>query len=170
MSSQFLSLAELPPRSSWLRSLLSVPRDEVLNVVAALRARDELSVSYLQAPQSGLSMLRMAEPCLGDHYHVGEVPVSISVVQVKRDGDGATWDGAAQAMTDDDELITTLAIADAMLAHASEDFPELVALVAHGWSLANTEDATRATVLHRTSVRFDLLETSADDDDDENQP
>lgn len=151
-----------PPRGQWLRALLALPACETEAVAARLTERYRVCPRAL--PQSGLGMLAMREPNLGQRFLLGEFPLATAEVELE-DDHGQRHLGAARLLHDSRDLATAAATCDAALAADLPGSEEVRALVARGWQRVQREDRVRSGLLTTTTVDFSRLEVHDDDDE-----
>lgn len=148
-------------RADWLQALMALSRDEVKDVVQGLLTDKEVRLTTL--PNSGLGLLKFNDSALNQSFYLGEFPLASASVEITL-ADGSQILGAAQVMDDDSDFATSLAIADAILAHGAEDSKKLTEMVAQGQKKRQDEQAIRQSILTRTKVDFSLLNMADDRD------
>lgn len=149
------------PRGQWVRAFARLDPHSLKR--AARRVAEELKVEERRLCEGGLAMLRLRECCYGEDFLLGEFPLGVAEVIV-RSRDGRSGTGAAQVMDSDPDLALAMAVLDAVLAHRLPGWEQAAELVADGQRLVLREDAVRAAVLERTTVRFTGLEETEDHD------
>lgn len=113
-------------------------------------------VRLTSLPVSGLAMMQLRESVNGDAFNLGEIPMSSASVELEL-GDGKSVSGAANAMIDDADLVTWMAVCDAALRHELAGREKIEALVDEGLAKLQKDQDIRQSILHRTKVRFSLL-------------
>lgn len=150
-------------RASWTSALMALPREQLVSTVDEIAK--EFNVRLIALPASGLGMLKFKDSALEQSFFLGEFPLSTASVELTL-ADDRQIQGAAQIMDDDSSYATSLAIADAVLAHKVSGYEVLIALVLLGKQNVLHEQTIRNSMLTRTKVDFSLL-SMADGDDDE---
>ncbi len=150
-------------RVSWTSALMALPREQLVSTVDEIAK--EFNVRPIALPASGLGMLKLKDSALEQSFFLGEFPLATASIELTL-ADGRQIQGAAQILDDDSSYATSLAIADAVLAHKVSGFESLIELVLLGKKNVLREQAIRNSMLTRTKVDFSLL-SMADGDDDE---
>lgn len=148
-------------RSVWMRALMALPRESVKALIGELS--QDLSVRLTTLPNSGLGLLKFKDSALKQSFYLGEFPLASASVELTL-ADGRRVLGAAQVMDDDADLATSLAIADAILAHGAPGNDELVNMVAMGEREHQREQTIRNAMLSRTKVNFSLLNMAQEEE------
>lgn len=152
---------DLPPREQWVRALTAHPPQTLIDLADTLGR--PWRITYDTLPETGLTLLQLADSVFHHPYYLGELPLSTASV-VLSDADGQPWPGAAQVMSDVPNLATALAVCDALLAHRLEGWPQVAELVQQGMAQRQQDLAQRGAMLAKTRVNFSLL--SQEDSDD----
>jgi len=123
---------------------------------------DEYEVTYKSIPQSGLGVLQTKDTAMHEPYFLGEFPIATSWV-VLTDKENNTYEGAAQLMDDDENLVSLFAVCDAILANNLSSCNKLSDLVVLGEFKFAQEVRTRKAMLGSTAVDFSLLGAAEED-------
>ncbi len=150
-------------RAGWTSALMALPRKQLVSTVDEIAK--EFNVRLIALPASGLGMLKFKDSALEQSFFLGEFPLATASVELTLT-DGRQIQGAAQIMEDDSSYATSLAIADAVLAHKVSGYEGLKALVQLGKQKILREQAIRNSMLTRTKVDFSLLSMTDGDDDE----
>ncbi len=149
------------PRSQWLRLWTALPARLITETVRTLETHHR--VEDLHLPQSGLGLLPLKDGALGEHYFLGEVPVTRAHVRI-RDGQGRTGEGAAVALDDRSGMARALAILDGVLMCGLSGWENAVDLLDKGRAEVTSIERQRNKLLAATRVDFSLLGAEGDDD------
>lgn len=151
--------SQLPPRSRWPALLSRLSRDELTASVTALKTAD-YTIAPLRQAEDGFALLQLEDSCQYQPFNLGELPLATAVVAVTAP-DGTAYEGACQLMTADTELVTAIAVWDAILA-ATDAQPAArqqgVALLAEGQKRQDAIDLERKAILARTKVNFTMMD------------
>lgn len=148
----------LPVRARWARSFAAADRLELENLVEVLK--DSYSVRSISPAVSGLGMLQIADSVSGDGFHLGEFTLATASVELT-DVNGNQISGGAAIMADDEDLVHSLAILDAVLAARSAGFKQVETLLLQGQMVLEDEDKRRKQILASTSVDFSTLDEAS---------
>lgn len=139
------------------RAMVALARvDQDLLAAAVKQISDRYPVRPTSTPLAGLAMMRVTESVNGDAFNLGEIPLSSATIDLELP-DGSSVSGGACIMVDDPELVTNLAICDAVLRHTVPGGEAILGLLALGRELLQQEQDIRQSILDRSQVRFSLL-------------
>lgn len=150
-------------RKDWPRALATQPKTEI-NAILAVIGKDWV-INPVQLSQAGLAMLQLCDSAFNDPYFLGEIPLATAWIEITTK-QGDKFQGAAQLMDDDQEKIETLAVCDAVLANQLPGWQEIYRFVEIGMVEITEKQNLRNAMLAKTRVDFDLLNTTAEDQDD----
>lgn len=140
--------------------LVAAGREPVLNAAAQLI--EGLTVTPLQAAESGLALMQWRDAVQHQPFFLGEAPMSrAAVALVNHRGERA--EGGAVVMADDAELAHALAVLDAVFAHRWPGADAVDALALRGAVAREDIRAVRQAGLKRTRVDFALLAEAGED-------
>ncbi|MFW5829387.1 MAG: phosphonate C-P lyase system protein PhnG, partial [Planctomycetota bacterium] len=86
------------PREQWSRCLAVIASERLTAITRRLCQGFE--IRHRQVPQSGLGMLRLREPSLGDAFNLGEFPLCVVAVDLI-DAQSQLISGGCALMSDD---------------------------------------------------------------------
>lgn len=152
----------IPDRSQWLRSLMSLPAEVVINAVKILTADWQIKPKALS--QSGLGMMKLRDGAFHEPFYLGEIPVATAWLEILTP-DGETCEGAAQIMDDSSSLAETLALCDAILANRLSGWEQIADLVDQGMAQIQEQTRIRKAMLDRSRVNFSLLDAAGGEED-----
>lgn len=141
---------------------MAVATDEVCGLAETITKTWQLR--YKSLPQSGLGMMKLRDGAMNEPFYLGEIPVSSAWVELTLP-DGVVVEGAAQVMTDNQDLAEAIAVCDAILANELPEHEQVIALLEQGAELIAKETQNRKHMLERTRVDFSLLDATGDDDE-----
>ncbi|GAB4289972.1 MAG: hypothetical protein Kow0083_02850 [Methylophaga sp.] len=154
----------LNERTNWVRLLMGCPASQVCELAQQLSSQWPLR--YKSLPQSGLGMMKLRDGAMNEPFYLGEIPLASAWVELTLpSGDKA--EGAAQLMSDDQQLAEAVAICDAVLANRLEGAERIMSLLQQGHDIIAREKRHRKQMLQRTRVDFSLLD-AVEDNDEEN--
>lgn len=148
----------IPDRARWAVMFAAGNRCELEKLVE--RLKDSYSVRSVTPAVSGLGMLQIADSVRGDGFHLGEFTLSTASVELT-DANGNRIFGGAVLMVDDEDLVQSLAILDAVLAARSAGYPQVEALLLRGQAAMENADEDRKLILAATSVDFSTLDEAS---------
>ncbi len=150
-------------RSRWGVALQAIDREQVLSLAA--RITSTYPARHTRTPSAGLVMLQMRDSVLGEHFNMGEVPVSEARIALSV-GTSDDVIGGARIMKDDAELAEAIAVCDAVLAHDLEHQVEVAQLVEEGIARLDGRERVRRGIRCLTRVDFALLNQTLDEEDE----
>lgn len=150
------------PRHDWPRALATQSTQQLTAVLDEITVH--WTISPVQLPETGLAMLQLRDSAFNDPYFLGEIPLASAWVSIRTE-DQQEYQGAAQLMDDDREMIEALAVCDAILAHRLPGWQALYQRVEIGMAALANEQQRRNAMLAKTRVDFALLNATEQDDD-----
>lgn len=151
-------------RKNWVRLLMACPPIEVCELAQQLSS--DWQLNYKSLPQSGLGMMKVRDGAFNEPFYLGEIPLASAWVElVLPSGDKA--EGAAQVMSDDQNLAEAIAICDAVLANQLAGKELLMTLLQKGADSLLRENRNRQHMLHHTRVDFSLLDAAGESDEED---
>ncbi len=151
------------PRKDWPRALATQPIIKIDAILADLGKA--WIIKPVQLSQAGLAMLQLCDSAFNDPYFLGEIPLATAWIEITTE-QGERFQGAAQLMDDDQERIEILAICDAVLANQLPGWQTLYRIMEIGMKELVEKQNLRNAMLAKTRVDFDLLNATAEHQDD----
>ena len=147
-------------RSLWVKALTAHSQETILNLAEEISKYWQ--VKYRSLPQNGLSLLTMQDGVFHEPYYLGEIPISQAHLSLINE-QGESYDGAAQVMTDSEDLAVALAVCDAVMAHQLSGWEKVAQYVELGMKKREEENLIRGAMLAKTKVNFSLLSQEEND-------
>lgn len=145
------------------RALMALSPSRIKTTASAISA--DWDITPVSLSESGLAMLQLRDGALEERFNLGELPLSVAHLRIQPPGHRAV-EGAAAIMSDDRDLVESMAILDAVYAHALPGAEQIQALLEEGHALLAEADRRRNAMLTRTQVDFSLLDSVEDADAD----
>ena len=150
-------------RSLWVKALTAHSLETIFNLAEEITKNCE--VKYRSLPQNGLSLLTLQDGVFHEPYYLGEIPISHAYLSLINE-QGESYDGAAQVMTDSEDLAVALAVCDAVMANQLPGWEKVSHCIELGMEKREEENRMRGAILAKTKVNFSLL--SQEENDAEN--
>lgn len=150
-------------RSLWVKALTAHSPITICNLAEEISKNWQ--IKHRSLPQNGLSLLTMQDGVFHEPYYLGEIPISQAHLSLSNE-QGESYDGAAQVMTDSEDLAVALAVCDAVMAHQLSGWEKVAQSIELGMKKREEENHIRGTILAKTKVNFSLLSQEENDDED----
>ncbi|MGK7940643.1 MAG: phosphonate C-P lyase system protein PhnG [Crocosphaera sp.] len=147
-------------RSLWVKALTAHPLENILNLAEEIS--QNWQVNYRSLPKNGLSLLTLQDGVFHEPYYLGEIPISHAYLSLINE-QGESYDGAAQVMTDSEELAVALAVCDAVMSNKLQGWEKVANYIELGMKKREEENRIRGTILAKTKVNFSLLSQEQND-------
>lgn len=144
-----------------LRFFFYLKREDVVDFVTSLES--DVEVINLEKGEGGLYMLKMRDGVMNDEFYLGEISAARSAVRVREISGGFVGEGGAVIMKDDKELVTMIAICDALYSVDSSYYQRIKNLEIKGKAIIDARNTERASIRSRTKVDFSLLEEASNE-------
>ncbi len=147
-------------RSLWVKALTAHSLETICNLAEEIGKNWQ--IQYRSLPQNGLSLLTMQDGVFHESYYLGEIPISQAHLSLINE-QGESYDGAAQVMTDSEDLAVALAVCDAVMAHQLLGWEKVARYIELGMKKREEENLIRGAMLAKTKVNFSLLSKEEND-------
>ncbi|MDJ0662730.1 MAG: phosphonate C-P lyase system protein PhnG [Crocosphaera sp.] len=147
-------------RSVWVKAL-TVHSSETICKLAEEISKN-WQIQYKSLPQNGLSLLTLQDGVFNEPYYLGEIPISYAHLSLINE-QGKSYDGAAQVMTDSEDLAVALAVCDSVMAHQLPGWEKVAQYIELGMKKREEENRVRGAMLAKTKVNFSLVSQEKND-------
>ncbi len=141
-------------RSLWVKALTAHSLETICNLAEEIGKNWQ--IKYKVLPQNGLSLLTLQDGVFHEPYYLGEIPISHAYLSLINE-QGDSYDGAAQVMTDSEDLVVALAVCDAVMANQLKGWEQVANYIELGMKKREEENHIRGTMLAKTKVNFSFL-------------
>ncbi len=147
-------------RSLWVKALTAHSLETICNLAEEISKN--WHIKHRTLPKNGLSLLTLQDGVFHEPYYLGEIPISHAYLSLINE-QGDSYDGAAQVMTDSEDLAVALAVCDAVMANQLECWEKVAHYIDLGMKKREEENRIRGIMLAKTKVNFSLLSQEEND-------